>query len=325
MNEEVLLKVRNLKKYYPVTAGIIPRHIGDIKAVDGVDFDIRRGEILGLVGESGCGKSTLGKTILRLENPTDGEIYYGDFDVASASATALRGLRKELQIIFQDPDSSLDPRMTVGDSIAEAFIVHNIGSSKDRVTRTKELLVRVGLDANQIGMYPHELSGGQKQRIGIARALAVDPRLIIADEPVSALDVSIQAQILNLLQDLHNALGLTYIFITHDLAVIYYIADRVAVMYLGKIVELAGKKELFDNPLHPYTEVLLSAVTQIKSGLKQRILLKGDVPSSLNPPTGCHFHTRCHRVMPVCREVEPEFIEISAGHRVACHLYPAKS
>jgi oligopeptide/dipeptide ABC transporter ATP-binding protein len=324
MDKEFLLKVNRLKKYYPVTSGVFPRHIGDIKAVDGVDFDIYKGEILGLVGESGCGKSTLGKTILRLESPTAGQILYKNRDIALASAGELRDLRKELQIIFQDPDSSLDPRMTVGDSISEAFIVHNIGTEKERETRTRELLERVGLDGNQVGLYPHEFSGGQKQRIGIARALAVDPRLIIADEPVSALDVSIQAQILNLLLDLHNDMGLSYIFIAHDLAVIYYIADRVAVMYLGKIVELAAKKELYQNPLHPYTEVLLSAMTQVKSGIKHRILLKGDVPSPLNPPAGCHFNTRCHRVMPVCREVEPELIEVSTGHKVACHLYPVK-
>jgi oligopeptide transport system ATP-binding protein len=324
MNKEILLKVSNLKKYYPVTSGVFPRHIGDIKAVDGVDFEMKRGEILGLVGESGCGKSTLGKTILRLESPTEGHILYKNVDIAGINARELRELRKDLQIIFQDPDSSLDPRMTVGDSIGEAFVVHNIGSDQDREARIKELMEKVGLDGSQIGMYPHEFSGGQKQRIGIARALAVDPRLIIADEPVSALDVSIQAQILNLLLDLHNELDLSYIFIAHDLAVIYYIADRVAVMYLGKIVEMADKQELYKHPLHPYTEVLLSAVTQIKSGISHRILLQGDVPSPLNPPPGCSFHPRCHRAMPVCKEMEPELIEVSAGHRVSCHLYPVQ-
>jgi oligopeptide transport system ATP-binding protein len=324
MNKDILLKVNNLKKYYPVTAGIVPRRIGDIKAVDGVGFEMKEGEILGLVGESGCGKSTLGKTILRLETPTSGSILYRQKDITRIGSRELRELRKDLQIIFQDPESSLDPRMTVGDSIGEAFVVHNIGSDKDREERTKELMEKVGLDGSQVGMYPHEFSGGQKQRIGIARALAVDPRLIIADEPVSALDVSIQAQILNLLLDLHNQLDLSYIFIAHDLAVIYYIADTVAVMYLGKIVEMADKHELYQHPLHPYTEVLLSAVTQIKSGIKHRILLKGDVPSPFNPPAGCRFNPRCHRVMPVCREIEPELIEISSGHKVACHLYPAK-
>jgi oligopeptide transport system ATP-binding protein len=324
MNKDILLKVNNLKKYYPVTAGIVPRRIGDIKAVDGVGFEMKEGEILGLVGESGCGKSTLGKTILRLETPTSGSILYRQKDITRIGSRELRELRKDLQIIFQDPESSLDPRMTVGDSIGEAFVVHNIGSDKDREERIKELMEKVGLDGSQVGMYPHEFSGGQKQRIGIARALAVDPRLIIADEPVSALDVSIQAQILNLLLDLHNQLDLSYIFIAHDLAVIYYIADTVAVMYLGKIVEMADKHELYQHPLHPYTEVLLSAVTQIKSGIKHRILLKGDVPSPFNPPAGCRFNPRCHRVMPVCREIEPELIEISSGHKVACHLYPAK-
>lgn len=325
MNEKVLLNIKNLKKYYPVTSGVFPKHIGDIKAVDGIDFAMKEGEILGLVGESGCGKSTLGKTILRLENPTEGQIIYKNMDIARLGRKELRKLRKELQIVFQDPDSSLDPRMTVGDSITEAFIVHGIGNEKDREQRAKELLLKVGLDGNQVSMYPHEFSGGQKQRIGIARALAVNPRLIVADEPVSALDVSIQAQILNLLLDLHNDLALSYIFIAHDLAVIYYIADRVAVMYLGKIAELANKRELYENPLHPYTEVLLSAATRIKSPAGKRILLKGDVPSPLNPPRGCRFHTRCHRVMPVCRETEPQIGEISPGHHVACHLYQTRS
>jgi oligopeptide transport system ATP-binding protein len=324
MDKEILLQVNNLKKYYPVNAGIFPRHVGDIKAVDGVDFTMKKGEILGLVGESGCGKSTLGKTILRLEDPTEGQVLYKNVDIAGIHARELRELRKDLQIIFQDPDSSLDPRMTVGDSIGEAFVVHNIGTEKDREARIKELMEKVGLEGNQTGMYPHEFSGGQKQRIGIARALAVDPRLIVADEPVSALDVSIQAQILNLLLDLHNELDLSYIFIAHDLAVIYYIADMVAVMYLGKIVEMADKKELYKNPMHPYTEVLLSAVTQIKTGIKHRILLTGDVPSPLNPPPGCRFNPRCHRVMPVCREIEPKLVELSPGHKVACHLYPGQ-
>jgi oligopeptide transport system ATP-binding protein len=316
-----LLKIRNLKKYYPVTSGLFSSHIGDIKAVDGVTFDISEKEIIGLVGESGCGKSTLGRTIPRLEEPTSGEILYEGTDVAKLDKKGLRKLRREIQIIFQDPDASLDPRMTVGDSICEPLIIHNIGDEKKRMERVKELMGQVGLEATQANLYPHEFSGGQKQRIGIARALAMNPKLIIADEPVSALDVSIQAQILNLMMDIQESLGLAYLFIAHDLSVIKHMAHRIAVMYLGKIVELADKNEIFDNPLHPYTEALLSAVPSFKSKAKDRILLRGDVPSPLNPPAGCHFHPRCHRVLPICNQQEPELVEISEGHFVACHLY----
>jgi oligopeptide transport system ATP-binding protein len=316
-----LLKIRNLKKYYPVTAGLFSRHAGDIKAVDGVTFDISKNEIIGLVGESGCGKSTLGRTIPRLEEPTSGEILHKGTDVAKLDKKGLRELRREIQIIFQDPDASLDPRMTVGDSICEPLIIHNIGDEKQRMERVAELMEQVGLEATQANLYPHEFSGGQKQRIGIARALAMNPKLIIADEPVSALDVSIQAQILNLMMDIQERLGLAYLFIAHDLSVIKHMAHRIAVMYLGKIVELADKKEIFDNPLHPYTEALLSAVPSFKSKAKDRILLRGDVPSPLNPPAGCHFHPRCHRVLPICNQQEPELAEISEGHFVACHLY----
>ena len=316
-----LLQIRDLKKYYPVTAGIFSRHVGDIKAVDGVTFDISEGEIMGLVGESGCGKSTLGKTIPRLEEPSSGEIIYKRTDVTELDKKGLRELRREIQLIFQDPDASLDPRMTVGDSICEPLIIHNIGNEKNRMDRVADLMEQVGLEAGQANLYPHEFSGGQKQRIGIARALAMNPKLIIADEPVSALDVSIQAQILNLMMDIQEKFGLAYLFIAHDLSVIRHMAHRVAIMYLGKIVELTNKKELFENPLHPYTEALLSAVPSFKHKDKDRILLRGDVPSPLNPPPGCHFHPRCHRVLPICSQEEPELTELSQGHFVSCHLY----
>jgi len=320
MNHE-LLQIRNLKKYYPVTAGLLSRHVGDIKAVDGVSFNIKEREILGLVGESGCGKSTLGKTILRLEEPTSGEILYQGTDIAKLDKRELRELRRQIQIILQDPDASLDPRMTVGDSICEPLIIHNIADEKERMERVAELMEQVGLEPRQASHYPHEFSGGQKQRIGIARALAINPKLIIADEPVSALDVSIQAQILNLMMDIQEEFGLAYLFIAHDLSVIKHMAHRVAVMYLGKIAEIAGKHELFQNPLHPYTEALLSAVPSFKPKDKDRIVLHGDVPSPLNPPPGCHFHPRCHRVLPICSKKEPELVEISQRHSVACHLH----
>lgn len=321
VGNEILLEVKDLEKYYPVTSGLFSRHVGDVKAVDGVSFQIRSGEILGLVGESGCGKSTLGRTILRLEEPTSGKILYRGTDIATLDRKGLRGLRKDLQIIFQDPEASLDPRMAVGDSIGEALIIHNIGDERERREKVIELMEQVGLEADQADLYPHEFSGGQKQRIGIARALAINPRLIVADEPVSALDVSIQAQILNLMMDIQQKFNLTYIFIAHDLSVIKYMSHRVAVMYLGKIMELADKSELFQNPLHPYTEALLSAVPSLQSKRKERILLRGDVPSPMSPPPGCRFHTRCHKVMPICSSEEPELVELHPGHQVACHLY----
>lgn len=321
MTNQELLSIKKLKKYYPVTAGLFSQHVGDVKAVDDVSFAIQQGEILGLVGESGCGKSTLGRTILRLEVPTSGEIIYKGTDILKVDKRELRELRKELQIVFQDPDASLDPRMTVGDSIGEPLNIHNVGTEQERRDRVAELMNQVGLEAGQAGLYPHEFSGGQKQRVGIARALAINPRLIIADEPVSALDVSIQAQILNLLLDVQQEFALSYLFIAHDLSVIKHMADRVAVMYLGKIVELAEKDEIFQNPLHPYTEALLSAVPSLESRRRDRILLQGDVPSPLNPPQGCNFHTRCHRVMSVCHRQSPEVIEMSPVHHVSCHLY----
>jgi len=318
---EILLEVKGLEKYYPVTAGLFSQHVGDVKAVDGVSFQIKSGEILGLVGESGCGKSTLGRTILRLEEPTRGKILYKGTDIARLDKKGLRELRKELQIIFQDPEASLDPRMTVGDSIGEALFIHHIGDEQERRGNVARLMEQVGLEAEQADLYPHEFSGGQKQRIGIARALAINPRLIVADEPVSALDVSIQAQILNLMMDIQQKFRLTYIFIAHDLSVIKYMSHRVAVMYLGKIMELADKNELFQNPLHPYTEALLSAVPSLQSKRAERILLRGDVPSPMAPPPGCRFHTRCHKVMPICSGVKPELVELHPGHQVACHLY----
>ena len=322
IEEGPLLKIENLKKYYRVTAGLIPRTLGEIKAVDGVSLDIAEGEVLGLVGESGCGKSTLGKAILRLEEPTGGEVSFQGTDVLAMNKRELRTLRGKIQIVFQDPDSSLDPRMTVGDSIEEALIVHGISGASEREQRVARLMEKVGLEANFAERYPHEFSGGQRQRIGIARALAMNPRLIIADEPVSALDVSVQAQILNLMMDIQDDDGLSYMFVSHDLAIVKYIADRVAVMYLGKIVELADKAELFRNPLHPYTAALLSAVAGLRTAGGGRILLNGDMPSPLHPPSGCRFHTRCHRVIQVCPSAEPAFREVAPGHYAACHLYP---
>lgn len=321
MKSRSLLEVKNLKKYYLVTTGILSRHIGDIKAVDGVSFSMGEKEILGLVGESGCGKSTLGKTILRLEEPTAGEIWYQNVDVARLDKNKLRHWRQKVQMIFQDPQASLDPRLAVGDSIGEALVIYGISDELERLKEVARLLEMVGMEAETAMQYPHELSGGQKQRIGIARALALHPELIIADEPVSALDVSIQAQILNLMMDLQEELGLAYLFIAHDLSVIRHISHRIAVMYLGKIVELASNKEIFDNPCHPYTEALLSAVTTLKKTRKGRILLSGDVPSPLNPPSGCRFHTRCHRRLPICDKEKPKLREIVPGHLVSCHLY----
>ena len=316
-----ILRVRGLKKYYTVMAGLIPRPQGEIKAVDGVSLSIAEREVLGLVGESGCGKSTVGKAIMRLEEPTAGEIIIDGQDVIRLNKRELRQMRGKVQMVFQDPDASLDPKMTVGGSIEEALIVQGMSDAAERMERVGGLLDKVGLEAGFAERYPHEFSGGQKQRIGIARALAMDPKLVIADEPVSALDVSVQAQILNLLMDIRDRDGLAYLFVSHDLSVVRYISDRVAVMYLGKLMELADKKEFFSNPLHPYTEALLSAVARLHPAGRERILLSGDVPSPLNPPSGCRFHTRCHRVMPICSQQEPEFKERSPGHFTACHLY----
>jgi oligopeptide transport system ATP-binding protein len=321
MKNHKLLEVENLKKYYPVSGGLLYRHLGDIKAVDGVSFYIMEGETLGLVGESGCGKSTLGRTILRLEEPTEGKVIYRGGDITKLNKKELRGLRKEIQIIFQDPQSSLDPRMTIGQSIGEALLIHGLKDERERGRKINQMLERVGLEVQHALRYPHEFSSGQRQRIGIARALALNPRLIIADEPVSALDVSIQAQILNLMLELRREFRLAYLFIAHDLSVIRQVSQRVAVMYLGRIVELAEAGEIFSDALHPYTEALVSAIPSIRRGKKTRILLPGSVPSPLNPPPGCRFHTRCHRVMPVCHQVEPQLKDMGNGHLVACHLY----
>ncbi len=320
--EKKLLEVENLKKYYPVTAGLLARHIADVKAVDGVSFFIAEGETLGLVGESGCGKSSLGRALLRLEEPTSGKVFYRGKDITSWNRKQLKELRREAQMIFQDPQSSLDPRMTIGDSIGEALLIHGVGTEEERLERVEELLKRVGMEPGHATRYPHELSGGQKQRTGIARALAVNPKLIVADEPVSALDVSVQAQILNLIMDLQRELSLAYLFIAHDLAVIGQVSSRISVMYLGQIVELAGRDDLFHQPLHPYTQALLSAVLlPDPHQQRNRIPLSGEVPSPIDPPPGCRFHTRCPKVMKICPREIPELRQIDKDHLVACHLY----
>ncbi len=320
--EEKLLEVKNLKKYFPVKAGVFRKTVAHVKAVDDVSFAIKKGETLGLVGESGCGKSTTGRTILRLLEASAGKIIFDGKDVLSMDKKELRSIRKEMQIIFQDPYASLNPRMTVADIVGEPLDIHNLVSNKkEKKEKVKELLNDVGLLPEQMRRYPHEFSGGQRQRIGVARALAVDPKLIIADEPVSALDVSIQAQVINLLQDLQDKFDLTYLFIAHDLSVVKHISDRIAVMYLGKIVELTDKKELFNNTLHPYTQSLLSAIPIADPTYeKDRILLEGDVPSPVDPPSGCRFHPRCPEAMEICKEKEPVFKDYGNGHFAACHL-----
>jgi oligopeptide transport system ATP-binding protein len=321
-----LLEVRNLKMHFPITKGIIfQRQVGAIKAVDGISFRMYKGETLGLVGESGCGKSTTGRAILQLYRPTGGEVEFEGVELTKTKGESLRRMRRRMQMIFQDPYASLNPRMTVGSIIGEPLEVHKIGGSKrERQERVQELLRTVGLNPYFVNRYPHEFSGGQRQRIGVARALAVNPAFIICDEPISALDVSIQAQIINLLEDLQEELELTYLFIAHDLSVVRHISDRIAVMYLGKVVELTSRDELYANPLHPYTQALLSAVPipdPVVEGQRKRIILEGDVPSPANPPKGCNFSTRCPRVMDICREQDPEFKETSSGHYVACFLY----
>ncbi|MCG8513610.1 MAG: dipeptide ABC transporter ATP-binding protein [Halanaerobiales bacterium] len=322
MEEKVLLEVNQLKKYFPVKAGVFKKTVGYVKAVDEISFYIKEGETLGLVGESGCGKSTTGATILRLEEATSGEVKYQGKDVLGLNKKEMREMRKEMQIIFQDPYASLNPRMTVADIVGEPLDIHNlVDNKKERNERVRELLDSVGLTAEQMNRYPHEFSGGQRQRIGVARALAVSPKLIIADEPVSALDVSIQAQVINILQDLQREYGLTYLFIAHDLSVVKHISDRVAVMYLGKIVEMTDKEDLYNNPLHPYTQSLLSAIPIPDPTVNnERIILEGDVPSPVNPPSGCRFHPRCPKAMEVCSEAVPEFKEYDDGHFAACHL-----
>jgi oligopeptide transport system ATP-binding protein len=324
-HKDVLVRVENLTKHFPITRGIIvQRQVGAVQAVDNVSFEIKEGETLGLVGESGCGKSTTGRTIIQLYRATSGKVYYKDRDLSDLKGEGLRHLRRNMQIIFQDPYASLNPRMTVGDIVGEPLEVHGIvKSKKGRRERVQELLRLVGLNPYFINRYPHEFSGGQRQRIGVARALALQPEFIVCDEPISALDVSIQAQVVNLLEELQDQFGLTYLFIAHDLSMVRHISDRTAVMYLGKVVELANREEIYNNPLHPYTQALLSAVPvpdPVAERQRQRIILKGDVPSPVNPPSGCRFHPRCPLAQQVCKDVEPEWREASSGHWVACHL-----
>src|SRR5687768_6522032 len=319
---EILLNVEGLKMHFPITKGIlVQRTVGAVQAVDGLDFFIKRGETLGLVGESGCGKSTTGRAILQLYKPTAGKVIFKGRDITKVSKDEMRGLRRQMQMIFQDPYASLNPRMTVGDIISEPMKVHKLSEGKARLEKVQELLKVVGLNPYFANRYPHEFSGGQRQRIGIARALAVDPEFIVADEPISALDVSIRAQIINLMEDLQAEFGLTYLFIAHDLSVVRHISDRVAVMYLGKIVELAERTELYANPLMPYTKALLSAVPipdPLAEMKRERIILTGDVPSPINPPVGCHFHTRCPIAIAACKEIDPPLQEKAPGHWAAC-------
>ncbi len=320
---EYLLEIKNLKKYFPIKGGVFSRTVANVKAVEDVSLNIKPGEVVGLVGESGSGKTTAGRTILRLIEPTEGEIIFNGTDIAKVSRSQMREYRKEMQIIFQDPFASLNPRMTVGDIIGEALDIHKLARGKAREERIVQLLERTGLSAQHMRRYPHEFSGGQRQRIGIARALAVDPQFIVADEPVSALDVSIQAQVVNLLQDLKEELGLTLLFIAHDLGVVEYISDRVVVMYLGRVMEIAPAKELYRNPIHPYTEALLSAVPIPDPTVKrERTILQGDIPSPINPPSGCVFRTRCPIAIKECAEVVPPLEEISPGHFKACIRRP---
>ena len=310
--------------YFPITRGIvIQRHVGDIKAVDGIDFDIMRGKTLGLVGESGCGKTTAGRTILQLYNPTAGDVFFEDQNLCDLRGEELRHMRKRMQMIFQDPYASLNPRMSVGNIVGEPLLVHNMADAKERRTRVQELLKLVGLNPYFVNRYPHEFSGGQRQRIGVARALAVQPDFIICDEPISSLDVSIQAQIINLLEDLQEQFGLTYFFIAHDLSAVRHISDRIAVMYLGKLAEMADRDTLCDSPLHPYSQALLSAVPipdPVVEKKRQRIILEGDVPNPANPPSGCNFRTRCPIAEEQCAQVEPEWRDLGDDHWVACHL-----
>lgn len=324
-HSDTLLELRDVKKHFPIKAGLLQKNVGQIKAVDGINFSVKKGETIGIVGESGCGKSTAGRTIIRLYEPTDGKIIFKGKDISHLSESELRkDVRKDIQMIFQDPFASLNPRKTLRSIIREPLDTHNLYKGKERDEKVEELLEKVGLNASFINRYPHEFSGGQRQRIGIARALALHPEMIIADEAVSALDVSIQAQIINLMEDLQEEFGLTYMFISHDLSVVRHISDRVGVMYLGKMMELADKKEIYSEPLHPYTQALLSAVpVPRKKGVakRERIILKGELPSPANPPAGCVFHTRCPAAFDLCRQVVPDFQEVKDNHFVACHLY----
>jgi oligopeptide transport system ATP-binding protein len=316
-----LLKVENLVKEFPVTGGLLGREVASVKAVQGVSFEVKKGETLGLVGESGCGKSTLGRCLVRLLKPTSGKIFFAGNDITEIEGEALRTLRRKIQIIFQDPFASLNPRMTIGSILEEPLIIHQLGeTAKDRLDRVHQLLETVGLRKDSLSRYPHEFSGGQRQRVGIARALAVSPELIVCDEPVSALDVSIQAQVINLMMDLQQKLGLTYVFIAHDLKVVEHVSHRVAVMYLGKIVEISEAKEIYVNPKHPYTKALLSAIPipDPKASRENRIILTGDVPSPISPPSGCHFHPRCPRAEANCKTDAPKLESKDTGHLASC-------
>jgi oligopeptide transport system ATP-binding protein len=319
-----LLRVDGLVKYFPIMRGaIIRRQVGAVHAVDGVSFDIKQGETLGLVGESGCGKSTTGRTILQLYRPTGGSVYFENSNLVTMKGEDLRKMRRKMQMIFQDPYASLNPRMTVGEIIAEPLLVHNLANRKDAEQRVQDLLRLVGLNPAYANRYPHEFSGGQRQRVGVARALSLQPSLIVCDEPISALDVSIQAQVVNLLEDLQKQFNLTYLFIAHDLSMVRHISTRVAVMYLGVIVELADRDDLYHNPLHPYTQALLSAVPipdPLAEEKRQRRVLQGEIPSPVNPPSGCRFRTRCPLAAEICAQVRPEFREVTPGHSVACHM-----
>jgi len=318
-----LVEVRGLKMYFPITAGLFRRKVGDVKAVDDVTFTIYEGETLGLVGESGCGKSTCGRAVLRLYEPTAGSIRIAGTEIATAGFDSLRAMRPAMQMVFQDPQACLNPRMTVAGIIGEPLDEHTKLPRREKLDRIYELMDQVGLNRTFANRYPHEFSGGQRQRIGIARALALNPKFIVCDEPIAALDVSIQAQVVNLLEELQDRLGLTYLFISHDLSMVRHIADRVAVMYLGKIVELAPRESLYGSPQHPYTQALLSAVPEpdpMVEATRRRMIIGGDVPSPANPPKGCNFCTRCPMVMDICREIDPEFREIAPGRHVACHL-----
>ena len=320
MEQEVILRVENLKKYFPIKGGFFSKTIGNVKAVDGVSLEVRKGETLGIVGELGCGKSTTGRAILQLLKPTGGKVYFKDQDLSKLSKKEMRALRPKMQLIFQDPYSSLNPRMTVGQIIGEALIDHKMATKENLREKVLEVMDLCGLAEYQIDRFPHEFSCGQRQRIGIARALTLDPEFIVADEPVSALDVSIQAQIINLLVKLQKEKGFSYMFISHDLSVVEHLCQRVGVMYLGSMVELADKDELFDNPLHPYTKALLSAIPIPDPTIKRdRIILTGDIPSPANPPKGCKFHTRCPYATDKCKKEAPEYREIKEGHFVACH------
>ncbi|MBT2687148.1 dipeptide ABC transporter ATP-binding protein [Bacillus sp. ISL-47] len=318
--EKEILQVKNLQQYFPIKGGVFGRTVNHVKAVDGVNFTIYEGETVSIVGESGCGKSTTGRAILRLDEPTGGEVIFQGTDLLAKSKSEMRSIRKDLQVIFQDPFASLNPRRSIGQTLEEAMGILNVVPKADRRRRAIELLEQVGLKEEHIDRYPHEFSGGQRQRIGIARALAVEPKLIICDEAVSALDVSVQAQVLNLLKKLQKEYGLTYLFISHDLGVVRHISDRIIVMYLGKVVEIAEKKSLFENPRHPYTQALLSAIPEPnRKKKKERIILKGDVPSPIDPPTGCRFHTRCPLATDLCRQSDPELKSLGEGHQAACH------